>query len=308
MSAKMNWDRVRKENQTKRSGSAWIGSDAVGSTPGKKIKPSGKRKSAKKSQPLGWSRMPGCICGKAIGFGGSHKKKCPRSNSRHSRADSSSSHNPFAQCIKKAGKLPPVRKFLSSLQTEVGLDHSIPVEDRQVAQKLIRALLESLGDTPAQKPESNDRKTLSSELALREIIERRLDVYLRASNGVALVAVDAVAKDLNLESYRFQCSPSTKNWELWGHLDKAGNYHRTLFSKAFTTGGIFCIEQLERAPDEIQFWIKSCLDGHTVAGSKDSKRHPDFVLLLTSSLGIRQLWSGNADASFVDRFSYLEKS
>ena len=30
MSAKMNWDRVRKETQTRRSGSGWIGSDAVG--------------------------------------------------------------------------------------------------------------------------------------------------------------------------------------------------------------------------------------------------------------------------------------
>ena len=30
MSAKMNRDRVRKETQTRRSGSEWIGSDAVG--------------------------------------------------------------------------------------------------------------------------------------------------------------------------------------------------------------------------------------------------------------------------------------
>ena len=30
MSAKMNWDRLRKETQTRRSGSEWIGSDAVG--------------------------------------------------------------------------------------------------------------------------------------------------------------------------------------------------------------------------------------------------------------------------------------
>src|SRR5712675_1310010 len=100
MSAKMNWDRVRKENQTKRSGSAWIGLDAMGSTLSKTIKPSGKKKSPKKKHPVGWSRMPGCTCGKAIGFGGSHKKKC--SQSINPRADSNSNQNPFTECIKKA--------------------------------------------------------------------------------------------------------------------------------------------------------------------------------------------------------------
>ena len=57
MSAKMNWDRVRKETQTRRSGSEWIGSDAVGVTPGKEIKPSRQRQYVQTSQQSERSRM-----------------------------------------------------------------------------------------------------------------------------------------------------------------------------------------------------------------------------------------------------------
>jgi hypothetical protein len=162
-----------------------------------------------------------------------------------------------------------------------------------------------LDNKPAQKPESNARKTLPGEQALREFMERRLDVYLCGNDGVAMAAVDTIAKGLNLNSYRFQCSSATKEWELRGHFDKEGNYHPTLFSKAFSTGGVFCIHRVERAPDDLQSWIKSCFDGRMVVGNRDLKRHMDFVLVLTSSVGARQLWSGNIDSAFLDHFSYL---
>ena len=83
MSAKMNWDRVRRETQAKRSGSEWIGSDAVGVMAGEEIKSSQQSKAVKRNRPFGQPRMPSCLCGKVIGFKGSHKKKCPLSKSSH---------------------------------------------------------------------------------------------------------------------------------------------------------------------------------------------------------------------------------
>jgi hypothetical protein len=148
MSAKMNWPRVRMENKARRFGSEWIGSDPVGATPVKEIKSSGPNKFVKRSQLSGRSRMPGCICGKVIGFRGSHKKKCPLSKSLNLRINSSSNRNSFSECIRKAGKLPSTREFLSSLQTAIELARSFSEQDRQGAMKLIRALLESMPDTP----------------------------------------------------------------------------------------------------------------------------------------------------------------
>jgi hypothetical protein len=131
MSAKMNWDRVRKETPTRRSGSEWIGSDAVGATPSKEIKPSRKRQSMKRSQPPGRSRMLDCKCGKVIGFRGSHKKKCPLSNGLNLRVNSSANHNSFSECIRKTGELPPTREFLSSLETAIEIAQSLSDRDRQ---------------------------------------------------------------------------------------------------------------------------------------------------------------------------------
>ena len=148
MSAKMNWDRVRRETQAKRSGSEWIGSDAVGVMAGEEIKSSQQRKAVKRSQPLGRPSMPGCFCGKVIGFRGSHKNKCPLSNSANLPINSRSNRNSFSECIKNAGKLPPTREFLSFLQIAIEFAQGFSEQDRQGAVKLIRALLESVPDTP----------------------------------------------------------------------------------------------------------------------------------------------------------------
>jgi hypothetical protein len=228
MGGKMNWDRVRKENQIGRSGSTWIGSDALSQTPSREVKSSRKRKSTKKRQPSGWAKIPGCTCGKALGFQGSHKKKCPFGGADAQRG-SSSYNNPFAECVKKAGSGLPQRQFLLSLQTEVRLAPGISVSDRAAAQKLIQALLESSSARPDRNQQRNKANGLSDWHPLKELIERRLDVYLRAPTNAALAAVDSVASELSLQSYRFQCSTSTSDWELWGHIDKGGSYHPHAF-------------------------------------------------------------------------------
>ena len=110
---------MREESQTRRSGSEWIGSDAVLTAPGKEIKSSRQRQYEQTGQPSGRSRMPGRFCGKVIGFRGSHKKGCPLSKSLNLRINSSSNRNSFSECIKKSGRLPSTREFLSPLETAI---------------------------------------------------------------------------------------------------------------------------------------------------------------------------------------------
>ncbi len=151
MSAKMNWDRVRKESQTRRSGSEWIGSDAVGTTPGKEIKSSRQRQYVQTGQPSGRSRMPGCFCGKVTGFRESHKKRCPLSKSLNLRINSRSNRNFSFRVHQESGKTSLHERVLvvSSNCDRIDLARSFSEQDRQRALKLIRALLESMPDTPA---------------------------------------------------------------------------------------------------------------------------------------------------------------
>lgn len=44
----------------------------------------------------------------------------------------------------------------------------------------------------------------------------------------------------------------------------------------------------------------------SVAGNLSMKRHPDFVMVLTSPVPVRDLWSGQVDGAFLDRLSYLD--
>lgn len=62
MCAKMNWDRVRRENRISKHGSDWIESHGINNT-----------------GISGLSAMTGCTCRKPVGFKGAHKQKCPLS-------------------------------------------------------------------------------------------------------------------------------------------------------------------------------------------------------------------------------------
>ena len=179
--------------------------------------------------------------------------------------------------------------------------------DREATQQLIRALRDRLNDNPKQDFEPNHKKNLFSEPSLRQVLEKRLDVYLRAQNQVAIRLVETVAKELKLHSYRFQCSASTQESDLWNYPDKDGKFYPSILWKAFTKGGVCCVEHTEKALPDLQLWLRSGLDGlASTDGNSGMNRHPDFVMVVTSPLPIRELWSGQVDHAFVERLLYLD--
>lgn len=72
MSSRMNWDRVRKESLARVHGSEWVNPYAKEAPPTRKKKANRRKKRVR----LG-PAMPGCTCGKSVGFQGQHKKRCP---------------------------------------------------------------------------------------------------------------------------------------------------------------------------------------------------------------------------------------
>jgi len=145
--ARMNWDRVRKENQARRSGSEWIASDGPGLGPTAESKPPSIRKAGFARSPLG--RMPGCTCKKTVGYAGEHKKICPLRKSHvldaHPRTTPDPTRREYPECIKK--QLSAVGDFLSSLQSQMNADHRIAESHEKSIRRLIQVLQDELRDT-----------------------------------------------------------------------------------------------------------------------------------------------------------------
>lgn len=144
--ARMNWDRVRKESQARRSGSEWVGSDGPGLGPTAESKPPSIRKASLGRSPLG--RIPGCACKKPVGFVGQHRKFCPLRKNHvpdvHPRTDPDRALGGYPECIKK--QLSAVSDFISSLQSQVNADHRAAESHQENIRRLIQVLQDELRD------------------------------------------------------------------------------------------------------------------------------------------------------------------
>jgi hypothetical protein len=94
--AKMDWWRVRLENLARRSGSEWIGSNGTGTGSSSEARLTGKAASRGSMRA---ARMPGCTCGKAVGFAQQHKKKCALSNGHRPGAIPRTSRQPSTRSL-----------------------------------------------------------------------------------------------------------------------------------------------------------------------------------------------------------------
>lgn len=149
--ARMNWDRVRKENQARRSGSEWIASGEQVSGLTAEPKPPFTRKVFSGRIPP--CRMPGCACRKTTGFFGQHKKFCPLRKSPNPDVQTETTPNTargeYPESIKK--QLSAVSDFLSSLQSHMNAGTMIAEPHRKIIRKLIQVLQSELSDTSIVK-------------------------------------------------------------------------------------------------------------------------------------------------------------
>jgi hypothetical protein len=152
--AKMNWDRVKKENQVRRSGSEWISSDDSGFTPEPDplpVSPLPVRKAVfRRSFP---ARVPGCACNKRLGFVGQHRKKCPLRKDRAPNGFVQTGDSRVVRehpvCIKK--QLSAVGDFLSSLQSQEKAGYRFDESHKVTVRRLIQVLQEELENASVTK-------------------------------------------------------------------------------------------------------------------------------------------------------------
>jgi len=141
--SKMNWDRVRKENQARRSGSEWISLDGSGYPP--EPDPPSTRKEVIRKKPSP-ARMLGCACKKTVGFVGQHKKRCPLRKDNVSDTPAWNTPDPVlgkhSDGIKK--QLSALGDFLSSLETHANAGHRSDESHKETIRRLIQVLQDEL--------------------------------------------------------------------------------------------------------------------------------------------------------------------
>ncbi len=290
MTAKMNWDRVRKESQSRRSGIDWIGQDSTGSKPGLEYKQTPTRSKGFKKFIPNRKIITGCTCKKTVGFKREHKHSCPL------KGLSNPTLEQFAGTIRKVDHRGLLASVLGSLRKDVDINTNVSVQDRQESDRLIQFLIDRLIHKQTTPPERNNGMNAFSPAALTRLLRLHTPVYVRAENGEAVRALQSAADALKLTLYRFACSPRTKGTDI----------HPTALRGVFANGGIFCVESVEKAPSNFQFWLKGWLNDALLESNSGAKKHTDFTIVLTSPTPIRQLWSGQIDSAFLDCLVYLD--
>jgi len=169
-------------------------------------------------------------------------------------------------------------------------------QDRREFQLLAQFLQDRLIYKQDVKLERSHKTNLSNPANLVKILRLRMPVYLRAENGEAIRALQSAANVLKLPLYRFACSPRTKGTDLYP----------TALRGVFANGGILCIETVEKASSNFQFWLKGWLNDALMGQMLGLEKHRDFTIVLTSPTPVRQLWSGQIDVAFLDRLAYLD--
>ena len=128
-----------------------------------------------------------------------------------------------------------------------------------------------------------------------------------AGSGKSTLAENC-ATALDLPFYTQSCYPQMPPSNLIGWDDAGGNFHETMFIRAFTTGGVFCLDELDNShPSTLVLLNEAISNGRIAIDGRMVHKHPDFILLATANTfgrGISRTYAGRQelDVTTLDRF------
>jgi len=137
MSSKMNWDRVRKESLVQRHGSERACNE-----------PDDVFLKGPSPRPL----MPGCTCGKRVGFKGSHKVHCKLFRGPVSTSTEAGPFTlrRFAVAMNGIGQEQAMRNLLAGFLEMLANDMTSTDQQKRCALLAVRALLKELDEEKAK--------------------------------------------------------------------------------------------------------------------------------------------------------------
>ena len=203
--------------------------------------------------------------------------------------------------------------FLKTLTEKASVDMTA-----QIYPEVERMLVEKFGIVPKvheiKIPERKPYQT--SEVLHRDfdrIVSMVMDgesVYLcgPAGTGKSYLAKQ-VANALGLDYW--YTNSVTDDVQLKGFIDANGNYHETQFYKAFTSGGVFLLDELDASVPETLVLLNNALaNGYFDFPVGRTNAHPDFHAVAagnTFGTGADNTYTGRycLDAASMDRFALI---
>lgn len=133
-----------------------------------------------------------------------------------------------------------------------------------------------------------------------------------APGGGKSTAAAHAAKALARPFGYISLNPQTTDSRLLGFRDAHGVYQRTPFRDCYENGGVFCIDEMDNASDNLLTTLNGALEnGHAAFPDGMVPKHPDFVMVATGNTAGRGGSQNHAgrrpfDAATAERFVYLE--
>lgn len=144
-----------------------------------------------------------------------------------------------------------------------------------------------------------------------KLVDLNIPVMLTGGAGSGKnYLVEQVSKALNLSFY--YTSSITQEYKLTGFIDGAGKFHETEFFKAFTSGGIFMLDEVDASIPECLVILNGAIaNGYFDFPTGREIAHEDFRIITagnTTGQGADIVYTGRnvLDGATLDRFALVD--
>jgi MoxR-like ATPase len=215
---------------------------------------------------------------------------------------------------KQAPKKDPAAALAEFLQT---LQPQAPEIDSETVRTIV---IEELSKQEPRKVEIkvNDLPAVTFEHTHQEfkkvltIICAKVPPYLAGPKGSGKsTAARKIAETLSLPYYQIPCNGQVSKTDIFGYMEATGRYVPTLFYKAYTEGGVFLIDELDAANENVLISINDAVSSNSAAFPCGMvQKHPDFICIgagNTIGTGSTRDYTGRRpiDQSSLDRFVFV---
>jgi hypothetical protein len=163
-----------------------------------------------------------------------------------------------------------------------------------------------------QEPVKFDDKPKHSEYdTIKTCIDLDIPVYLVGDAGTGKNhTLQEIAADLGMEFYF--TNSIQQEYKITGFIDAGGKYHETEFYRAFKSGGLFFLDEMDASIPEVLVLLNAAIANRYFEfpnGKIDA--HPQFRVVAagnTMGSGANELYTGRLvlDSATLDRFAVIE--
>ncbi len=218
--------------------------------------------------------------------------------------DNNNNNNTTAQIEQLLIEL--ARKELTSMEIDKKIDAAIHEVIDSVKEKSISkhiTIEKTINSVPVKGVAHSSLEKVLKIISIKEPVF----LYGNAGSGKTNIAIQC-AEILGLPYYSISVNEQTTKTDFLGYFDAHSNLIKTNFRKAFETGGVYIIDEIDAGNPNVLTVLNSALSNGSMAFPDGNvKKHEDFVCVCTANTtgdetDIKYIGRNILDAATLDRF------